>query len=84
MTDKRRASGLLTAPLMLACTALAGCATSPAADGSVGMPNPASVYCLKHGGTLELRNEPGGQVGYCHLPDGSVKEEWQFFRSSRS
>ncbi len=46
------------------------------------MPNPASVYCEEHGGTLEIREDPatGGQVGYCLFADGSECEEWAFFR----
>ncbi|MCQ9156572.1 DUF333 domain-containing protein [Acidomonas methanolica] len=61
---------------------LAGCATAPAPR-PVGMPNPASVHCVQRGGTLEIRNGPGGQTGYCHLPDGRVVEEWALFRQDR-
>jgi putative hemolysin len=46
------------------------------------MANPASVYCMKRGGTLEMREEAGGTVGYCRLPDGTVIEEWAFFRAN--
>ncbi|NTV23255.1 MAG: DUF333 domain-containing protein [Nanoarchaeota archaeon] len=46
----------------------------------VGMANPASVYCVKRGGSLEIIDEPEGQVGYCTLPDGTVCEEWAYFR----
>nr|WP_294914403.1 DUF333 domain-containing protein [uncultured Neokomagataea sp.] len=46
------------------------------------MANPASVYCVKIGGRSEIRTEAQGQVGYCHLPDGSVHEEWALFRSA--
>ncbi len=44
--------------------------------------NPASEYCVAQGGTVEIVDESGGQVGYCNLPDGSRVEEWEFFRSS--
>jgi len=61
---------------------VAGCASSPPpSQKSVGMPNPASVYCTEQGGTLEIRKEPSGETGYCHLPDGRVVEEWELFRS---
>ncbi|MBO1360665.1 DUF333 domain-containing protein [Acetobacter sacchari] len=62
---------------------IAGCgaAQHPSA---VGMANPASVYCHKQRGALEIRKEPDGQTGYCHLPDGRIIEEWALFRSSRS
>lgn len=47
-----------------------------------GMPNPASVYCEEQGGTLELVDESGGQVGYCNLPDGTRIEEWEYYRAN--
>ncbi|MBN2459286.1 DUF333 domain-containing protein [Candidatus Woesearchaeota archaeon] len=48
--------------------------------GGVGMPNPASVYCEEQGGTLDIRDEAEGQVGYCILPSGVECEEWAYFR----
>lgn len=51
---------------------LAGCL-----GGGCGMPNPASVYCGDHGGTLTIER---GQVGVCHFSDGSLCEEWAYFR----
>ena len=43
--------------------------------------NPASVNCVdKLGGTLDIVNEVNGQVGYCHLKDGRVCEEWSLMR----
>jgi len=43
--------------------------------------NPASEYCVKMGGKLEMRtDENGGQFGICHLPDGVDCEEWALFR----
>jgi len=47
---------------------------------SVGIANPASVYCEKQGGTLELRNENEGSIGICTLKDGTECEEWTYFR----
>jgi len=44
--------------------------------------NPASVYCEDQGGTLEIMNKEDGQLGYCHLPDGRVCEEWALFRDN--
>jgi putative hemolysin len=46
----------------------------------IGMPNPASVYCEEQGGTLEIREDSEGQVGYCRFADNSLCEEWAFFR----
>lgn len=44
--------------------------------------NPASVYCIKLGHTLDLRKDEntGGVSGFCVFPDGSECEEWSFFR----
>lgn len=77
---------LLVIPILLAA-----CAASPAPEpqavpgavpgGIANMANPASVYCGKVGGTLEIRHEADGDAGYCHLPDGRVVEEWTLFRA---
>jgi len=45
-----------------------------------GLANPASVFCEENGGTLEIRDEADGQVGYCVFPDGSECEEWAYYR----
>ena len=69
---------------LIAACPLAGCA-APAPVGapaqSVGMANPASQFCIDQGGRLEIRDGPDGQSGYCHLRDGTVVEEWAFFRA---
>jgi putative hemolysin len=44
--------------------------------------NPASVYCVQSGYTLEIRTSTGGgQYGVCIFPDSSECEEWAFFRN---
>ncbi|GAB1582663.1 hypothetical protein PPNSA23_26060 [Phyllobacterium phragmitis] len=65
--------------LWMALLGIAGCTASQ--ERPMGMPNPASVHCTDIGGRLEIRQEAQGQVGYCHLPDGRVVEEWKLFRS---
>jgi len=46
-----------------------------------GLANPASVNCVTTlGGTLAIVDEVNGEVGYCHLKDGRVCEEWSLFR----
>ncbi|MFA5108241.1 MAG: DUF333 domain-containing protein [Candidatus Micrarchaeia archaeon] len=47
---------------------------------TVGIANPASANCIKLGGKLEIKDEEGGQVGYCLLPDTTVCEEWALYR----
>ncbi|ETS64643.1 putative hemolysin [Moesziomyces aphidis] len=50
----------------------------------VGLANPASVYCIQQGGTLEIvKDKDGNETGMCRFPDGTVREEWDFFRSSQ-
>ena len=59
-----------------ACTAK-GADPTPAA----GMPNPASVNCEQNSGKVELiQDASSGVVGRCVFPDGSVCDEWAFFR----
>ncbi|MDX3805639.1 putative hemolysin [Bosea thiooxidans] len=60
---------------------VAGCTNAADEVGNAQISNPASENCIKLGGHLEFRNEKGGKVGYCHLPDGRVIEEWALFRS---
>lgn len=60
---------------------LAACMREETSTEAVGMANPASDYCVSIGGRSEIRDEEGGQAGYCHLPDGQVVEEWALFRA---
>ncbi|TCP94977.1 hypothetical protein EDC44_11236 [Cricetibacter osteomyelitidis] len=47
---------------------------------NIGMANPASEYCVAQGGTLEIKKDKqGNEYGICHLPDGRVIEEWDFY-----
>ena len=48
-------------------------------DGSTSMANPASTYCIYHGGKLEIRTGSAGQSGICVFGSGSECEEWQYF-----
>lgn len=41
--------------------------------------NPASVYCVEQGGTVDIRNTPIGQVGYCVFDDMTECEEWAYY-----
>lgn len=54
---------------------------APTDEPATGLANPASQYCVSLGGRLEIRSEQNGEVGYCHLPDGRVVEEWELFRA---
>jgi putative hemolysin len=47
----------------------------------LGLPNPASVLCERNeSGTLEMFEYLGGQAGLCNFPDGSICEEWEYYR----
>lgn len=49
----------------------------------VGAANPASEFCVKQGGKLEMKKDKdGGEYALCHLPDGTVVEEWEYFRQN--
>lgn len=66
--------------LPIAALSLASC-TSTAPSETAKLANPASVYCTEQGGKVEMRKGASGETGYCHLPDGRVVEEWEFYRS---
>ncbi|MBM3257812.1 MAG: DUF333 domain-containing protein [Candidatus Nealsonbacteria bacterium] len=54
--------------------------TLPEESESVGMTNPASVYCQEQGGELSIKTFGSGQRGFCLFSDNSQCEEWDFFR----
>ena len=64
--------------LLLVCVLVAMMIAGCGQD-NVGLANPASVYCEEQGGELDIRDEEGGQVGYCLFDDGSECEEWAYF-----
>jgi putative hemolysin len=67
---------------LVGIAAFAACTAKPAAPTpAAGMPNPASVHCEQNSGKLELIQDASGNVaGNCVFPDGSVCDEWAFFR----
>ena len=56
--------------------------TQQTSSSTAGIANPASTNCITLGGTLDIVDDAqsGGQVGYCHLKDGRVCEEWSLMR----
>ena len=75
----------------LPCAAMAlllsACSNKPYVDPHVPPPpqlrqaNPASLFCLQQGGSLQVRNTAQGQTLMCHLPNGQVIEEWELYRA---
>ena len=68
--------------LSVAALALTACVETQAESPRIGMPNPASTYCVEQNGRLEIRKTEGGETGYCRLPDGRIVEEWEYFRAN--
>lgn len=62
-----------------ALSLLAGCSSVESGQ-TAAIANPASEHCVKKGGRLEIVKEAAGEKGMCHLPDGTVVEEWELFR----
>lgn len=69
--------------ITVAAVLMAGCTAPNHEPKAVGMPNPASAYCIEIGGTLTIEETTQGQVGICTLPDGTRIDEWELFRRDR-
>lgn len=67
---------------------LSGCATAereaPKPPHSMGMANPASVYCEEKGGKSIIVKSPQGERGDCLLPGGERIDEWTLYRRDHS
>lgn len=77
--------GVLAPFLLIACSVTppgeaATKAPAKAATKAVMIPNPASQHCLERGGKLVIVKDASGERGMCHLPDGTVVEEWELLR----
>lgn len=75
----------LPALVALCCAAAASAqplptsAQSPAQQRAA-LANPASVNCIRNGGTLQIVQTAEGQAGLCKLPNGRQCEEWALLR----
>lgn len=74
-----------TSALAATAVVLSACAASPdprpqPATPSVGIANPASVFCIQQGGKLRMVKTAQGEHAMCVLADGREVEEWAFFR----
>lgn len=59
---------------------MAGCSTQSTQNPPPGLSNPASIYCIKQGGKLDIVKTGNGEVGYCNLPSRERVEEWTLYR----
>lgn len=70
--------------IMLLPLTLAGCAKqpqdAPPPPQTIGMANPASVYCTQKGGSLIPVQTPQGVRSDCKLPGGETLDEWELWR----
>jgi len=49
----------------------------------VRMPNPASVFCEKHGGkSINAKDKDGNEAGKCQFKDGTRVDEWHYYREN--
>jgi hypothetical protein len=75
--------------LLCVATLLIGCIcrnktevkTMPLPANRTTIANPASVYCIDHGGTLSIqKRQDGGEYGICIFGEGRQCEEWAMMR----
>ena len=79
----KKLSGILILIGLTACTSVKSDTDSK--NNQVGMPNPASKYCVDQGGKSEIRKaENGGSYGVCIFKDGTEEDEWEYFRSNNT
>lgn len=83
----RKATCIAATTLLLgACAAPASPPQSPTHPSpptrphSVGLANPASVFCIQQGGKLRMEKTAQGEHAMCILADGRAVEEWAYFR----
>jgi len=66
---------------VVALSLLCGCTSKEQkSNQAAAIANPASEYCIKKGGKIEIVKEASGEKGMCHLSDGTIVEEWELFR----
>lgn len=63
--------GIIVALMLI----LSGCITPENNE----IANPASVYCVENGGTLEIITTEQGEIGMCTFANGKECEEWAFY-----
>jgi putative hemolysin len=85
MKNRLFLAALVLALAMTSCGQPATPPTQAAPEPTIGMPNPAAVYCEEQGNTVAIRtDEKGGQYGVCIFPDGSECDEWAYYRGECS
>jgi putative hemolysin len=78
---------LLLVVIIVGALVVVACGAKPTPTPStfespLGLPNPASQYCIDQGNQLDIRTAAdGSQAGYCIFPDGTECDEWAFYRN---
>ncbi|WP_051062708.1 putative hemolysin [Ilumatobacter nonamiensis] len=60
----------------------AGCGGSDDTDDPSEEANPASVFCVEQGGSVDIVDDGDGEAGICEFPDGTRVDEWDYFREN--
>lgn len=69
--------------IAVVCVLVGGCTVSgPDPLMGLQLPNPASLYCIERGGTIDIKESPAGNVSTCVLSDGTRVDEWAFYREN--
>jgi putative hemolysin len=63
-----------------AISLLDGCSFNQKSSLPTAIANPASEYCIQKGGKIAIVQGEFGEKGMCHVPDGTVVDEWELFR----
>ena len=71
---------ILLLSLVMTLALLSACVPVTAPAPGEGIANPASENCVAQGGTVDIRQGEGGEVGYCVFAGGSECEEWALMR----
>lgn len=68
---------------LLLLVMVTSCTIAENSNSKIGMPNPASKYCVDQGGKLIMKKDDAGNVsGICKLKTGEEIEEWEYFRAN--
>ena len=68
---------VVTSVLFVGCTV-----SGPDPIMGLQLPNPASVYCIERGGSINIKESPQGDVTTCVLSDGTEIDEWVYYRQN--
>ena len=68
---------VVTSVLFVGCTV-----SGPDPIMGLQLPNPASVYCIERGGSINIKESPQGDVTTCVLSDGTEIDEWAYYRQN--